>query len=169
MLGLHRSRSAAFSLRAGRHVPFANVIRRVSGLPQLGRQRRQILPEPLPVPPYARLGCIAARDQHRPRWRAYRLIRHSAGKIRAARSQRVQVRRMRGTVQPIRAHKIPAKLVGVIDDDVRLFPRPRLVSLPHVRLGMRHGRRHAGLCGRGCRAQKKSTPVHWIHCDVPSP
>ncbi len=170
MLWLDRPRAAAVSLRTRRHVPFADVIRRVSGLAQLRRQRRQILPQRLAVPPYARLGCIAACDQHRPRGRTYRLIRHRAGKIRAARSQRVEIRRVRGTVQPIRAYKIPAKLVGVINDNVRpLSLGTRLTALPCFRPGMRHGSRHACLCGRGCRAQKKSTPIHFAHCSFPSP
>jgi len=32
--------------------------------------------------------------------------------------------------------------------------------LARKRLGVRHGRSHACLCSRGCRAQEKSPPVH---------
>src|SRR5580658_3511203 len=119
MFQLNGSPAAALGFGSGSQMPFAKVVRRVTGLAKLGGKRGQVLSETQAVVPDACFRSVAAREQHGSRWGTDRLVGDRVIEIRSAAGQCVQVRCVRGTVQAVGADEVPTELIGMIDDDVR--------------------------------------------------
>ncbi len=139
-------------------MPLADEVGGVAGLAQLAGQRWQRFIQAEPVMPHAGLRGVPAGEEHRARRCTHRLVGDRMRKVLSARRQRIQVGRSRGVVAAVGADKVPAKLIGKIQNDVGWLRR---LERRRLRLRLRDSRYGSSYC-RGHRAFEERPAAVWM-------